>query len=181
MHTFGQADVFEPEVTGEPGQRTFRVLVQRGGESASLLLEKEQMAALALAIRQLLEQTQNGEPKGEEAPSARSLSFPAQPDIEIRLARLGIGYDESTHLVTIFAYDIEDVNTEADADDDDEEQTPSFSCQATRGQCRAFATNAEEMVEAGRPVCLLCGGPIEDGEHLCRRRNGHSQRPRASR
>ncbi len=179
MHTFGQADLFEPDVTGEPGQRTFRVLVRRGDESASLWLEKEQMAALALAIRQLLEQTRNGEPEGEEAPPAPSLPFPTQPDIEIRLARLGIGYDESTHLVTIFAYDIEDVNTEADADDD-EEATPSFSCQATRAQCRAFATHAEEMVEAGRPVCLLCGGPIEGGEHLCRRRNGHSQRPRAS-
>lgn len=170
----------EPEVTGEPGQRTFRVLLMSGSESASLWLEKEQMAALALAIRQLLEQTQNGEPEGEEAPPAPSVPFPAQPDIEMRLARLGIGYDEPTHLVTIFAYDMEDVNTEADADDDEEEATPSFSFQATRAQCRAFAARAEEMVEAGRPVCLLCGGPIEDGEHLCRRRNGHSHRPRAS-
>ena len=61
MRDFGHADVLEPEVTGEPGQRTFRVLVMSGRESAALWLEKEQLAALALAIRQLLEQTSGGD------------------------------------------------------------------------------------------------------------------------
>lgn len=177
MRDFGHADVLEPEVTGEPGQRTFRVLVMSGRESAALWLEKEQLAALALAIRQLLGQTAGSDTGGEPAAPRSIEPFPEQPDVSFKLARLGIGYDEATQLITIFAYDIEEVSDEEDAD----EATPTFSCQAGRGQCRDFAGRAEEMISAGRPVCLLCGGPIDAGEHLCRRRNGHSQRPSAAR
>ena len=177
MLDFGRADVLEPEVTGEPGQRTFRVLVMSGRESASLWLEKEQLASLALAIRQLLEQTSGGDTGGEPAAPRSIEPFPEQPDVSFKLARLGIGYDEATQLITIFAYDIEEVSNEGGDDDD---ATPTFSCQAGRGQCRDFARRAEEMVSAGRPVCILCGGPIDAGEHLCLRRNGHSQRPSAA-
>ncbi|MCH8025333.1 MAG: DUF3090 family protein [Chloroflexi bacterium] len=177
MRDFGRADVLEPDVTGEPGQRTFRVLVMSGRESAALWLEKEQLAALALAIRQLLEQT-SGADTGAEPTSPQSIQpFPEQPDLSFKLARLGIGYDEATQLITIFAYDIEEVSGEKDDDD----AIPAFSCQAGRGQCRDFAGRAEEIVSAGRPVCVLCGGPIDDGDHLCLRRNGHSQRPSAAR
>ena len=176
MRDFGRADALKPDVTGEPGQRTFRVLVTSGHESAALLLEKEQLAALALAIRQLLEQTSGSDTGGEAAAPRPIEPFPEQPDVSFKLARLGIGYDEATQLITIFAYDIEEVSDK----EDDDEATPTFSCQAGRGQCHEFAGRAEEMVSAGRPVCVLCGGSIDDGEHLCLRRNGHSQRPSAA-
>lgn len=168
MWDFGQADVLESEAIGEPGERHFRLRVRSGAEAASLWLEKEQLAALTLAMRQLLEQTE-GTSTDETAARQPSEAFPNEPQVDFKLGRLGIGYDEDARMVTIFAYDMEQ------AQDDD--ASPTFSCQVSRGQCRLFADEAEQVISAGRPVCVLCGGPIEqDGGHKCLRRNGHSVR-----
>jgi uncharacterized repeat protein (TIGR03847 family) len=166
MWDFGRADVLEPEAIGEPGKRMFRLRVLSGSDAASLWLEKEQLAALTLAIRQLLEQTEeDGEDEPEASPAGSS--FPERAQIDFKLGRLGIGYDEPRRMVTIFAYAIE-------ADDD---ASPDFACQLSRGQCAAFAERAEETISAGRPMCVLCGTPLEDGKHQCQRRNGHSDHP----
>ena len=42
------------ESLGEPGQRTFRILVDSGSSSAIIWLEKEQLFQLALSIHQIL-------------------------------------------------------------------------------------------------------------------------------
>ena len=167
MWEFGHADSIDPEAIGEPGDRRFRIRVIARLESASLWLEKEQMAALALALRRLLEQTKSTEEPVEPEPPA-SGSFPEMPDVDFRPSRLGMGHDDQATSISIFAY-------EADASEDDDE-TPTFSCQVSRGQARAFARRAEEIVNAGRPVCVLCGTSIDERGHKCLRRNGHSDR-----
>ncbi len=58
-----------------------------------------------------------------------------------------------------------------------EDAPPTFTCQASRGQCQAFAERAEAVINAGRPVCLLCGLAIDADGHPCLRRNGHAQQP----
>lgn len=166
MWDFGRADVMDAEAIGEPGRRTFRLRVLSRGDAASLWLEKEQLTALTLAIRQLLEQTddEDADDGEEDAPRVR---FPDRPQVDFKLGKLGIGYDEAQRIVTIFAYETES------ADD----ASPTFSCQLTRGQCRAFADVAEETISAGRPLCVVCGAPIDKDGHRCQRRNGHSDRP----
>jgi uncharacterized repeat protein (TIGR03847 family) len=167
MPDFGRADVLEPEAVGEPGQRSFRLRVLSGADAASLWLEKEQLAALTLAFRQLLEQTAGEDSPPDAVEPGQSAPFPAEADVDFKIGRLGIGYDESRRMVTLFAYTMED----------DEDASPSFACRVSRAQCASFADRAEEVISAGRPVCVLCGGPIDQGEHKCLRRNGHSQRP----
>ncbi len=166
MWDFGQAERLEPEAIGEPGQRTFRLRALSGSEAASLWLEKEQLAALTLAIRQLLEQTAGSETPAEPDTPAPTTTFPDEAEVDFKIGRLGIGYDEGKRMVVIFAY--------AEDEAEDEEKSPTFSCQVTRGQCRAFAERAEEVISAGRPICLLCGGPLDREGHKCLRRNGHS-------
>jgi uncharacterized repeat protein (TIGR03847 family) len=81
-------------------------------------------------------------------------------------------------MVTVFAYEQEDAGEAeppAQGDEEDDSTPPTFACQVSRAQCRAFAERAEQTITAGRPVCLLCGGPIDNGEHRCGRRNGHSK------
>jgi uncharacterized repeat protein (TIGR03847 family) len=156
----------DAEAIGEPGNRTFRLRVLSRGEAASLWLEKEQLAALTLAIRQLLEQTDDDDSDADEQ-EARRAPFPEPPEVDFKLGKLGIGYDEAQRIVTIFAYETET------ADD----ASPTFSCQLTRGQCRTFADRAEETISAGRPLCVVCGAPIDKDGHRCQRRNGHSNRP----
>lgn len=164
MWDFGRVDLLEPEAIGDPGRRAFRLRVMSRGEAASLWLEKEQLAALTLAIRQLLEQTEDDDGDAGDQPAGLQSRFPEQPTVDFKLGKLGIGYDESQRIVTIFAYDME-------AGDD---ASPTFSCQVTRSQCRAFADQADETITAGRPLCVVCGGPIDRAGHKCQRRNGHS-------
>ncbi|MGB2695566.1 MAG: DUF3090 family protein [Dehalococcoidia bacterium] len=166
MWDFGQADVLEPEAIGEPGKRRFRLKVLSGTEAASLWLEKEQLAALTVAIRQLLEQT--GEAVGSEQEPVRALDqFPDQPKVDLQIGRLGIGYDEQQRVVAIYAYKPEEP----------ENAPPTFSCHLSRGQCRTFADQAEEVIGKGRPACELCGGPVDPQGHICPRQNGHSKLP----
>jgi uncharacterized repeat protein (TIGR03847 family) len=167
MWDFGSADLLEPEAIGEPGQRRFRLRVMSGPEAASLWMEKEQLAALTLAIRQLLEQTPPPSAQELEAPEPPGADFPLNPEVDFQIGRLGIGYDEANRMVVLFAYTVED----------EEDAPPAFACRATRRQCSTFAERAEETISAGRPVCVLCGVPIEQGTHKCLRRNGHSDMP----
>ena len=46
----------------------------------------------------------------------------------------------------------------------------------TPGTARAFALRAGRVVEAGRPSCPFCGGPMDPAGHLCVRANGHRRR-----
>lgn len=167
MWDFGRADSIESEAIGEPGNRQFRIRVMAQLESASLWLEKEQVAALALALRRLLEQTKTTQ-EPVEPEIVMGSSFPEMPDVDFRPIRLGMGHDDQATSISIFAYD-EDAAEDANA-------TPTFSCQISRGQARAFAKQAEELVNAGRPVCVLCGTPLDETGHKCLRRNGHSER-----
>lgn len=166
MWDFGHADLLEPEAIGEPGQRAFRLRVMSKDESASLWLEKEQLAALTLAFRHLLEQT-GDQPPAEPEPAPAAQPFPERPQVEMKLGRLGIGYDDDQRMVTIFAYATEEA----------EDAPPTFACQVSLTQCVTFAERAEETINAGRPVCVLCGSPIEKDGHKCHRRNGHSTQP----
>ena len=167
MWDFGRAELLEPEAIGEPGQRVFRLRVTSSGEAASLWLEKEQLAALTLAMRQLLEQADEEEAGGEPEPPAPDHAFPQQPEIDFKLGRLGIGYDERRRMVTIFGY----------AMDLEEDAPPTFACQISLNQCQSFAERAEMTINAGRPICVLCGTAIERDGHKCLRRNGHGKLP----
>jgi uncharacterized repeat protein (TIGR03847 family) len=114
----------------------------------------------------VLEQT-TGEERASQVPtSPPSDPFPEQPQVDFKIGRLAIGYDQESGLVSIFAY----------APEQDRDVEPTFTCQVGRRQSRAFAEQAENVVSAGRPICLLCGSPIDPGGHKCLRRNGHSVR-----
>ena len=167
MWDFGRAEILESEAIGEPGQRTFRLRIRSGDESASLWLEKEQLAALVLGIRQLLAQTASSEEMPADEPMQPGGPMPEQPQVDFKIGKISLGYNDSERLVALFVYTTEDA----------EGASPAFTCQASRGQCLVFAERAEEVINAGRPTCVLCGAPIEQGTHQCLRRNGHTQRP----
>ncbi len=167
MQDFGHAQLVEAEAIGEPGKRVFRLRVMSGRQTASLKMEKEQLVALTVGIRKLLEQAGESE-TAEPAPDPPAGEFPQDAELEFTIGRLGIGYEEASHMLVIFAYTLEDA---------EEDATPAFSCQISRDQSRVFAERAEEVVSGGRPICVLCGTSIDPDGHKCLRRNGSGQRP----
>jgi uncharacterized repeat protein (TIGR03847 family) len=165
MPDFGRASSIEPEAIGEPGQRTFRLRIQARGGAASLWLEKEQLAALAMAFRELMEQTKGV--RSEPSEITEIGSFPEDPDVEFKIGRLGLGYDDKNNLVVLLIHEV----------DEEEDAKPNFSCKVTFQQCDGFAKRADDIVAAGRPTCTACGLPVNPDGHQCGRRNGHERLP----
>ena len=172
---FGSVSSIEAEAIGVPGQRTFRLRLRSGERTASLWLEKEQLQALALALMRLLvrlgrteeflsalRQAQGSEPALSEAMG--QTPFPEQPSLDIKVGRLGLGYDQARESVVLLAYDIEEEAEEAEA---------ALACQASLQQCHDLIAMIEAVVAAGRPLCRLCLCPIDPEGHVCARFNGH--------
>ncbi len=152
---------------GEPGHRTFYLQGRQGTTLVSLLVEKEQVNALSQGIAELL--TRLGD--RIDAPTETSeydvaLEEPVEP--LFRIGQLGLGYDQSNDLLVIVAYAVPET--------EESERLDVVRFWATRDQMRALARHASQVIAAGRPICVLCGRPIDPEGHFCPRRNGHGAR-----
>ena len=149
------------EAIGEPGQRTFRILVDGSSSSAIMWLEKDQLFRLALAINQLL--ATNPE-RGDAASPPAGGSEPSRPThLEFKVDRVLISHERTYERLII---DLHDADTAEEAD-------PTVRLWGTRPQLFTFADEALRICAAGRPICPLCGAPIDPSGHRCARSNGH--------
>jgi uncharacterized repeat protein (TIGR03847 family) len=159
---FNNVTSLRAEALGEPGQRTFRILVDSGASSAVMWLEKEQLFQLALAMQRLLA-TLTGEqraPRGQVEESAA----PPPSQVEFKLGKLVLGHDRAREMFIIDAHDIES----------DDDAPPAVRVWGNISQIEAFAKEALRVCAGGRPICPLCGGPIDSTGHGCPRTNGHA-------
>jgi len=156
---------------GDPGQRTFYLQARKGSNMVTLVAEKEQISALSLALQQMLEDLHTKHPKGSNfmrLTMDMELEQPFTP--EFRIGRLGLGYDEENDLLVIVA-------TELLPEEMEQEDASSCRFFCSRAQVDALARHGIDVVSKGRPVCALCGKPMDaDGNVIgfCPRRNGHA-------
>jgi uncharacterized repeat protein (TIGR03847 family) len=149
------------EAIGEPGQRRFRLLVSSGEETTVLWMEKIQVDALGRALEQLLDQLPNAGIPDEL--SETEPEFDLGSDRQFRVGKLEIGYDEERDRVVVIAYDLEEPETFG----------PAAVCRLNRTQAAEISEEAERVVSAGRPRCVMCGMPMGPGPHACANQNGH--------
>jgi uncharacterized repeat protein (TIGR03847 family) len=148
---------------GVPGKRTFYLQGRQGMTTVTLLVEKEQVAALARGINEMLEQL--GERGGTVQVSelAMELSHPIEP--VFRVGQMGLGYDAERKLIVTVAYELPEEENPAVVD--------VVRFWATSDQMRALARHVAALVAAGRPSCVMCGRPIDPEGHFCPKKNGH--------
>jgi uncharacterized repeat protein (TIGR03847 family) len=132
-------------------------------ESASLWLEKQQLQALSLALTQVLSQLGRG---GLGAGDIES--FPAAPDVDLRVGRMSIGFDSAEGAVILQIFEISRGEDEGD---------PDVTVRLTEDACSGLNRRLQEIIAAGRPQCPLCGQVMEPAGHSCIRSNGHSEEP----
>lgn len=162
---FGLSRGTDVQSFGQPGQRTFRLrIIGEDAQTASVWLEKEQLQALSIALRQMLGQLDFE----EDAAPADVGVFPGSPDHDFRAGRLGMGFSPADRTVMLFTFEI-------GAPDDDEQ--PTLRVRLTQSQCASLIANLDEVIAGGRPTCPLCGVPMEATGHACIRSNGHSKQP----
>jgi len=155
---------------GQPGRRVF--YLQARGETGmlTLIIEKQQLQALALGIQQFLTEVKEKmpdlvEPAADFDPRAMELQKPVDP--AFRVGQLGLAYDEPRDLVVLVAQEIV-------VEGRDLEEGASARLFATRSQVLALSRHSLEVIKQGRPICGNCGQPIDPSGHFCPKRNGHS-------
>lgn len=162
---FGVARGIDVQAFGQPGQRTFRLrIVGSSAAAASLWMEKEQLQALSLALKQMLSQLEYD----QDPPAADVGEFPVVADHDFRAGRMGMGFHASDRTVVLYAFEVG-----VDEDDDN----PTLRVRMTQEQCASLSLQLDEIIAGGRPVCPLCGLPMDRAGHACVRSNGHSRQP----
>jgi len=171
-HPFGLLNRIQAEALGEPGQRTFRIRIANERSTASLWMEKVQLADLGRAIETWLGRLQRGRSARDVATPDETLAYTGSDVVEFRVGQLALGFDERAGTFLLLAYAVEDM-TEPMTED-----TPAtISCQTTPDQFRSLTQEITRVVNAGRPLCPLCGQPMDTAGHACIRANGHMKQP----
>ncbi len=171
MFDFEQVNSIVADAVGKPGNRTFFLQARQGRQTATLTMEKQQVAALAASVLQLLEELEEKNPDltmGGAGEQALHLEEPLDP--AFRVGQMGLGYDENQDMMVLVAQAVV-VDDEETASED---EMPRARFYATREQMRALSEHALEAVASGRPDCPLCGRPIDPEGHFCPRTNGHA-------
>ncbi|HKY13540.1 MAG TPA: DUF3090 family protein [Microthrixaceae bacterium] len=157
-------DRFIAGTIGTPGQRVFFLQAVAGDQVVSLRLEKQQVALLAEHLARLIE----GHELPEVAPA--HMGDLVEPlTTEWIVGSMMVAINEAAGRVVVIAQELVD-----DEDDDSllEGDEPGEARVAlTRDQAEAFVEGARNLVIAGRPICRLCGGPMDPDGHACPRWN----------
>jgi uncharacterized repeat protein (TIGR03847 family) len=153
------------DTIGPPGQRTFYLQAAQDDLLVTLIIEKEQASALAIAISGLLDQLESA--RYEPDIDDMDLIEPVLP--LFRVGNLQLGYEETQGRIVIIA----DRLAPDEAEDTVENETMQVLIWGDHRQMEALARKAAVVVAAGRPRCPLCDEVLTPGEqHVCVRGNG---------
>jgi uncharacterized repeat protein (TIGR03847 family) len=155
---------------GQPGQRVF--YLQARGETGllTLIIEKQQLQALALGMQQFLSELKEKMPDladPAEAYDAQAMELQKPLDPAFRVGQMGLAYDEPHDQVVLVAQEVV-------VEGRDLEEGASARLFVTRAQVLAMSEHSLEIIKQGRPICGNCGQPIDPAGHFCPKRNGHS-------
>ncbi len=173
QNEMGRIAHLKADAVGELGERRFRLIAKSlEGRSAVMWMEKEQMFRLGTALMELAaEAEEEGTSSGDPSSPAEQAQPTAGPELEFQVGRIAVGYDPQIALFVIAVYGEE--NDEESDGEDTEDSVPTVNLMATHEEVEALAEEALAVCAAGRPVCSLCGAPMEKEFHMCPALNGH--------
>jgi uncharacterized repeat protein (TIGR03847 family) len=167
---FLEPDHFTAGAIGEPGRRVFYLQARQADHVVSLRLEKQQVAALGEYLAGILADLPDAEP----LPLSLELIEPVVAEWVV--GSLAVAYEEADDRILLVAEELivdedegEIEGVAADPTSGPEEATARF--RLSRSQVLAFIRTAAELVTSGRPLCRLCGKPIDPDGHACPRLN----------
>lgn len=171
VHEFDWPDRVVIGTIGLPGERTFYLQARAGTQLVSVALEKQQSALLAEKIDAILDELMSATGNPFSVPSSTPVELvdnePLEPVVEeFRAGMMGLGWDPSTVQFVVEAYPIVDTD-DVDQDAPEPEPAEKLLLRMPVGTARAFAKRTREVVGAGRPMCPLCGNPVDADGHTC--------------
>lgn len=175
-------DRFTVGTVGLPGERAFFIQVSSNQGLNTIAVEKNQVEALTIRLRELLVDLRRGglasldELSLPPSSDTASLEFPIEEDFQAGV--IGFTWEATTSRVIIELQAMTEVADQelfsADADLGGIEDPPDLVRVSLRlFQVRGFCDRAEAVVAGGRQPCPFCGLPINVEGHLCPRANGY--------
>lgn len=180
---FDHVDRITVGAIGPPGRRTFYLQARRGLELVSLVVEKDQVVALAEGTGELFKS--EGYPESSLNWDADSMALEQPIGARFRVGTIAIGYAEDRDLVLLECRartgpagmgpegeGVEGIEDVAPGDEDTAGSTVRFWI--TKAQLEALSAYGMIVAAQGRPLCPLCRVPMDDPEdHRCFATNGH--------
>ncbi|PXA67199.1 DUF3090 domain-containing protein [Cryobacterium arcticum] len=173
VHEFAWPDRVVVGTVGEPGSRTFYLQVRTGARIVSIAMEKQQSALLSEKIDEMLDQLMDTQGNPFSVPTTTPIELvdndPLDQPVaeEFRTGAMGLGWDPSTVQIVLEAYPIVDGDETSEFEVVSLEPAEMLTVRMPVGTARAFAKRTREVVGAGRPMCPLCGNPIDPDGHTC--------------
>ena len=184
QHDLGEIDEIDVEAIGEPGHRTFRLLLQSEATTAALWMEKEQLEQLAVVIEQQIARISPARPLATQPTLTLAARFPLNPNLDFKVGRMAVGFDADARRFVLTAQPLEESPNPGGSGGSSPLTPPGGSggsgpltpieltCVVNQAQAEAISTKITTVAAAGRPRCPLCGAPME-GQHVCPISNGH--------
>ena len=169
---FDTPDAFTTAALGRPGQRVFLIQVRGEGEVVTLKCEKQQVAAIAHFVRELLADLPDGDMPLPDALDLIPLPHgtgAGDAAFDFVVGPIGVAYDRDLDRVVVQLDEM--VPLDENGEPDPDVVAGRVRGLITRGQALAFCDHADDVVAAGRPNCRWCGFPIDPDGHPCPRMN----------
>jgi uncharacterized repeat protein (TIGR03847 family) len=152
-YVFDAPDKVMVGVRGEVGNRLFLLQARQGRRLVIVKCEKLQLSALAEWLGQVLADL------GRPGHLPDDTNLEPEYEADFTAGDIAIAIDEEAQTI--------EVTVESAEEEDKLELT------LTKEWSGALAIAITRLVEAGRPACPLCGGPLDPKGHDCPRTNGH--------
>ena len=145
---------------GEPGKRTFFLIIGQKEDWIRVWLEKEQLEALGLAVDQFLftlSREHPDLPRNEDETSLSDHVPSRMPSAELEIDQIVLGFEGEWAALDFLAHVVGPQS----------EETAQLTCRAALAQLKEMGSQAKSVCAAGRPRCVLCGRPIDLEGHTC--------------
>ncbi|MFJ8474096.1 DUF3090 domain-containing protein [Kitasatospora sp. NPDC094011] len=184
---YDQPERFVAGTVGQPGARAFYLQASARGRITSVLLEKNQVAALAERIEEVLDEAlrRSGGDAAIPATAPKDLLDTAPLDLpleqEFRVGTMALAWDSVDACLVVEAQALVEQDEDEDEEEGDEPAAPQddehgpdmLRVRLTGAMARVFAKRALDLVAAGRKPCPFCNLPLDPEGHLCPRANGY--------
>ncbi len=163
-YEYDEVTLLSPFAVGEPGKRTFFLAIGEKNKWLRVWVEKEHLLALAAGVEQLfstLSQEHIDLPPEEEGPPLADIIPAGLPSAELDIVQMTLGYDKGKGIIEILAQ----------RSGAQEEKPVEVFSSVTLAQLKKLGDQAEKVCAAGRPLCPICGGPIDPTGHVCPKQN----------
>jgi uncharacterized repeat protein (TIGR03847 family) len=151
-YVFDSPDKVMVGTRGQVGNRLFLLQVRQGRRLLIIKCEKQQLEALASWVGQIIDEL--GRPGHLEDDFTLEPEF--DPDFSVGDITLSI--NEETRRLVVFFDSVDDADT--------------LEISLTQEWAGGLAIAIQRLVDQGRPLCPLCGGPLDPRGHDCPRTNG---------